>query len=188
MLRCIARHVFNNPLLRFIVRYPLLNHMSQHMHAIIPVSGGNTVHQAIATGINEEYMKISGSPQTHYHSVDHYRQLMADPSTYATHTEIVAANQLYNIQIPITFAGEPYPTVPGANTCGVLYSNEHYSTLQFNSPSSSKVIVHFAYYPLCPQATPRFPHHCTCKLHLRNSYSSIFDACPPVLHEGNCLS
>ena len=42
---------------------------------------------------------------------------MANPSTYATHAEIVAANQLYNIQIRITFAGEPYPTRPGANTC-----------------------------------------------------------------------
>ena len=114
-----------------------LNHMSQHIHAIIPGSGGNTVHQAITTGINEEYIKISGSPQTYFHRVDHYLQLMATPSTYATHTEILAANQLYNIQIRITLAGEPYPTPPGANTCDALYSNEQYSNLQFNNPSSS---------------------------------------------------
>ena len=112
---------------------------------------------------------------------------MTNPSAYATHTEIEAANQLYNIQIPITFAGEHYPTPPGANTCYVLYSNEHYSTLQFNNPSSSSQIIHSAYYPLWSQATPsRFPHY-TYKLHLRNSYSSIFDACPPVLHKGNYL-
>ena len=44
------------------------------------------------------------------------------------------------------------------------------------------------YWSLCPQATPsRFPRHCTYKLHFRNSYSSIFDACLPVLREGNYL-
>ena len=30
-----------------------------------------------------------------------------------------------------------------------------------------------------------FPHHCKDKLHLRNSYPSICDACPPVLHKAN---
>ena len=35
---------------------------------------------------------------------------------------------------------------------------------------------------MCPQAIPsRFPHHCTYEVHLHNSYSSMFDACPPVL-------
>ena len=44
------------------------------------------------------------------------------------------------------------------------------------------------YWSLCPQTTPsRFPRHCTYKLHYRNSYSSIFDACLPVLREGNYL-
>ena len=61
LLKCIARHVFNNPLFHFIVRHQLLNHMSQHMHDVIPGSGGNTIHQAIITGVNEEYIKISGS-------------------------------------------------------------------------------------------------------------------------------
>ena len=85
--RCRACHAFNNPLFHFIVRHQL-NHMSQHMHDIVPSSGGNAFHQATTTGINEEHIKISGSPQTHYHSVDHYLQLMTNPSTYATHTEL----------------------------------------------------------------------------------------------------
>ena len=34
-----------------------------------------------------------------YQSVENYLQLMANPATYATHTEIAAANQLYNIQV-----------------------------------------------------------------------------------------
>ena len=120
-----------------IVRHQLLNRMSQQMYDIIPGSGGNTFHQAVTTGMNEECIKISGSLQTRYQSVDHYLQLIANPSTYATHTEILAVNQLYNIQIQMRFAVEPYPTPPGANTRDVLYTNEHYSTLQFNNISSS---------------------------------------------------
>ena len=64
-IRCIARHVFNNPLFYFIVRRQLLNHMPQHMHGIMPGSGANTFHEAITTGINEDYVKNSVSPQTH---------------------------------------------------------------------------------------------------------------------------
>ena len=86
LLRCIAHHVVDNPLFHFIVRHQLINRMSQHMHDIIPGSGGNTFNQAITTGTNEEYIKISGSPQSHYHSLDHYLQLMVNPSTCATHT------------------------------------------------------------------------------------------------------
>ena len=41
-----------------------------------------------------------GSPQTQYHSVEHYLQLMENPTTYATHTEIVAANQSINVEHP----------------------------------------------------------------------------------------
>ena len=66
--------------------------MSQHMHDVMPGSGGNTFHQDITTGINQEYIKICGSPQIQHHSVDHYLQLTANSSTYATHTEVVAAN------------------------------------------------------------------------------------------------
>ena len=79
--RCVARHVFNNHLFHFIVRQQVLNPTSQHMHDIIPGSGRNAFHQAITTGINEEYIKISGSPQTHYYSVDHYVQLMTNTCT-----------------------------------------------------------------------------------------------------------
>ena len=104
------------------------------MHDITPDSGGKTFNQAINTRIDEECIKISGSPQTHYHSVDNCVQLMANSSTCATHLETVAANHLYYIQIRITFAGELYPTPPGANTCDILYSNEYYSSLHHNNP------------------------------------------------------
>ena len=67
LLRCIARHVFNNPLFHFIVRHQRLNHMSQHMYDNTPGSGRNTFHQTITTGVNEEYITISGSPETHQH-------------------------------------------------------------------------------------------------------------------------
>ena len=54
---------------------------------------------------------------------------MESPTTYATHAEIVAANQLIIVQHPrATLAGQPYPLPPNANTCDVLCSNEHYST------------------------------------------------------------
>ena len=49
---------------------------------------------------------------------------MEHPTTYATHTEIVAANKLiivrtYSIQERLTLAGQPYP-LPSLNTCDVL--------------------------------------------------------------------
>ena len=56
---------------------------------------------------------------------------MENPTTYATHTEFVAAYQLiivYNIQKRLALSGQPYPLQPNANTCDILYSNEHYST------------------------------------------------------------
>ena len=48
---------------------------------------------------------------------------MAHPTTYATHNEIMVANQFCSIQFRLTFAGHPYPLPPGANTCDVLHSN-----------------------------------------------------------------
>ena len=63
LLKCIARHVFDNSLLHFIGRHQLLAHMSEHMHDVVPGSGGNTFHQVITSGINEEYIKIYGFPQ-----------------------------------------------------------------------------------------------------------------------------
>ena len=41
-----------------------------------------------------------GSPQTQYQIVEHYLQLMENLTTYATHTEVVAVNQLINVQHP----------------------------------------------------------------------------------------
>ena len=41
-----------------------------------------------------------GSSQTQYQSVEHYLQLMENPTTYAIHIEIVAANQLIIVQHP----------------------------------------------------------------------------------------
>ena len=66
-------------------------------------SGGNTIDLALlSTGINEEYIKVS-VPLKHSTKqiVEHYLQLMENPTTYAIHTEIVAANQLIIVQQPI---------------------------------------------------------------------------------------
>ena len=41
-----------------------------------------------------------GSPQTQYQSVEHYLQLMDNPTTYATHIGVVAGNQLIVVQHP----------------------------------------------------------------------------------------
>ena len=62
---------------------------------------------------------------------------MENPTTYATHTKIVAANELImldNIQVRLTFADQPYPLLPSANTCDVIYSNKHYSTYGTQHP------------------------------------------------------
>ena len=65
LLRCIARHVFNNPLFHFSVRHQRLSHMSRHMHDIIPGSARNNFLQAIITGINEEYNQDFWLPSKH---------------------------------------------------------------------------------------------------------------------------
>ena len=38
----------------------------------------------------------------------------------------------------LTFAGQPYPLPPSANTCDVPYSNEHYSTYGAQHPLTTK--------------------------------------------------
>ena len=53
------------------------------MHEVVAGSGGNTIiiHLALlSTGINEEYVKVFGSPQTQYQSVEHYLQFMENPT------------------------------------------------------------------------------------------------------------
>ena len=53
---------------------------------------------------------------------------MENPTTYATHTEIVAANtnKLLYIHERLKLSGKPYPLSPSANTCDVLFRNMHY--------------------------------------------------------------
>ena len=81
-----------------------LVYISDHMHQVEAGSGGNSIDLLIAllsTGTNEEYIQPGfGFPQTQYQSVEHYLQLMENPTTYATHTEIVAANQFIIVQHP----------------------------------------------------------------------------------------
>ena len=82
-----------------------LVYISDHMHQVEAGSGGNTIDLLIAllsTGIKEDYINQGfGSPQTQqYQSVEHYLQIMENPTTYATHTEIVAANQFIIVQHP----------------------------------------------------------------------------------------
>ena len=57
-----------------------------------------------------------GSPQTQYQSVEHYLQLMQNPITYATHTEVVAANQFIIVQHP-RMTGIGWSALPIATKC-----------------------------------------------------------------------
>ena len=104
------------------MRHELFHDISQHIHYVVPGSGGNTFHQTTTAGINDEYIKTCDSPQIRYRSVEHYCTSTHGKSrhTYATHIEIVPANQLFNIQIRLTFAGHPHPLPPGPNTCDLL--------------------------------------------------------------------
>ena len=93
------------------------------MRQVVAGSGKNTIHLALlSTGINEEYIKVFWFPSNTVpnQSVVHYLQLMENPTAYATHTKVVAANQLiilYNIHVRLTFfVGQPYPFLPSANT------------------------------------------------------------------------
>lgn len=135
LLRCIARRVLNNANMHTIVRSQILQHISDHLHDPIPGSGGLTMHTAISAGINSEHLRTAGCPDQTYSSVQHYLQLMAHPYAYATYVESTAAEQLYNINIRVTHAGQPFPNPPSPNTCDVIYSHEHYCTLRYNSPS-----------------------------------------------------
>lgn len=124
ILRCIARHVFNNPQqLTPIVRYQLLIHMSQQVHDVVPGPGGNNFPPGHYHRDKRRVLsRFLAHLKTQYLSGDQYRQLMANLTTYATHPEVVADTQLYNIQSRITLliAGDPYPIPPGANTSNVL--------------------------------------------------------------------
>ena len=110
------------------------------MHQVVAGSGWNTIDLALlSSGINEKYIKVSvplehSSIKALNTTSDSWKIL---PRTYATHTEIVAANELIIIvQHPRatgTVAGQPHP-LPSANTCDALYSNEHYSTCGTQHP------------------------------------------------------
>ena len=128
-----VRHVCNHPEFHSRVRHKQIHHMYYHVHDVVAGSGENTFHLALSAKINEEYLKMFGSPQTQYQSVEHYPERMANPATFATHIEIVIVNQLYNIHVRMMLAGNLYPIPPGANTFDVLYSNEHTSTLRYSN-------------------------------------------------------
>ena len=75
------------------------------MHQVVAGSGGDTIDLALlSTRRNKECIKVS-VPVKHStkESVEHYLQLMENPTTYATQTEIVyieivAANQSIIVQ------------------------------------------------------------------------------------------
>ena len=117
-----------------------------------------------------------GSPQTQHQSVEHHLQLMKNPTAYATHTEIVAANQSILVQHPRAtdiVTGQPYPLPPSANTCGVLYSNEHYSTCGTQHPlTTNKLFARTsvqraptAIHTLFPLSTALSLEQCTSSCH-----------------------
>ena len=63
---------------------------------------------------------------------------MEIPTTYATYPEIVAANQLFIVQLPRAtgMAVQPYPLPPSTNTCDVQVNNEHFIPLTVYTASS----------------------------------------------------
>ena len=77
-------------------------YISDHVHQVVAGSDGNTIDSSSTSygdkrGVHQRF----GSPQTQqYQSVEHSLQLMENTTTYATHTEIVAANQLVIVQHP----------------------------------------------------------------------------------------
>lgn len=118
-----------------LIRADILNHISHNLHNPIPGSGGNIFYQLISAGIDQELIRILGSPPTTYSSVEQYLQFMSQPHTYATHIELMAATQLYGVEFRITLDGSPYPQAPpAANICDLLYhpNSEHYSTLRYS--------------------------------------------------------
>ena len=72
------------------------------MHQVVAGSGGNTIYRSSSTlyGDKRGGHQGFGFPQTQYLSVEHYLQLMGNSTMYASHTEIVAANQLLIVQHP----------------------------------------------------------------------------------------
>ena len=102
------------------------------MHQVVAGSGGNTIDLALLSArIHEEHTKVS-VPLKHStkQSVEHYLRLMENPTTYTTHTEIVAADQIIIVQHPratdIDWLINPihYHQVQ-THVCDVLYRNEH---------------------------------------------------------------
>ena len=102
------------------------------MRQVVAGSDGNTVDLALrSTEINEEYINLSlRLKHNTKQSVEHWLQPMENPSTYATHTEIVAANQLIIVHPRATDFG--WPALSITTKCKHMYvtyyqvySNEH---------------------------------------------------------------
>ena len=94
----------------------------------------------ISGGIQSESVATLGQPDTLYTSVGHYLNRMSNAYAYATHTEITAANHLFNI-INVTFAGANYPSTHSKqNSCDVLYDSitQHYNSLQYHNTVKCK--------------------------------------------------
>ena len=103
---------------------------------------------------------------------------MENPTTYTTHTEITAANQLIIVQHPRAtgiVAGQPYPLPPSANIRDVLHSNEHYSTYgtqhalttnnSFARTSVQRAPTAITLFPLSTSTTTLFLEQCTSSCH-----------------------
>ena len=109
------------------VRNHLIQHISHNIHQQpIPNTGGQTFFESISAGVGQqtESIRTGGQSDQIYTNVNHYYlHLMSHPRAYATEIEIVAAQQLYNIQVRVTMAGNPYPdSPPSSSTYLVTFS------------------------------------------------------------------
>ena len=136
LLRCISRNVYNTPEMHDMVRAQIMTHISNNLHNPIPGTGGQTYHQSIAVGINQEQVQVAGSAPVTYSSVENYISFQSQTYAYATHVELVAAQAIYGREFRVTIQGSPYPQPPAdSNVADFLFdpSAHHYSTLSFTN-------------------------------------------------------
>ena len=84
-----------------IIVHCCTQYLSDHMHQVVAGSGGNTIDLALlSTGTNEEYIKVSVPLKHSTQALNTTPPTHRKSTTYATHTEVVAANQLVIVQHP----------------------------------------------------------------------------------------
>ena len=150
------------------------------MHQVVAGSGGNTIDLALlSTGINEEFVKVS-APLKHSTNAfnttsNSWKLLPRTPHTPHIPKLLPPTNLLlYNIQERLALAGQPYPLPPSANTCDVLYSNQHYTAYGTQHPlTTNNSFARISVQP-APTAITLFPLSATFSLEQCTSLCHTF--------------